>query len=112
HEIDIVLQPGDGSAESDRVRSMNEAEAVTEHKAVLGNRSWKPGGSACGTENPPTREVIIVAHFSFGNPNVRPLERRCGLRGRYGSDIPNPCFVEPRVIESVSVRERENREAR
>ena len=55
---------------------------------------------------------LLSAHFSFGNANVRPIERSPGLRAGPRADISNPRFVEPSAAESVSMGKRKDSEAR
>src|SRR5258708_14230502 len=89
---------------------MNEAQVITEHNAVLGDSARKPGGNAYRTLNTQAREIVIMAHFSFSNPNVRPPKWSNCLRAGSRPDIPDPCFIEPCVTESVRMSERENGE--
>ena len=87
--------------------STDEAEAIAENKTVLCVGSRKAGREADGTENIQTGEVVVSAHFAFGNTNVRPAEWNLGFRAGPRADISDSRFVKPSAAERMRVGKRE-----
>ena len=89
---------------------MDPTEIIAKDKTVLRKSSRKSGGDADRTKNIQTWELIILAHLSFGNSDVRPTEWSLSLRAGPNSDVSYPHFVEQRVAEGVCMGERKNSE--
>lgn len=98
--------------ESDGVASANKAEGITEDETILRDNSWKSRCHADGTKDFQAGKLVVIVHFSFRNPNIRPIERSNSLRAGSSADIAKPCIVQPSVTKTVGVGNREHSEGR